>query len=150
MKQLPNHIHSKSILQKIFFKNEQRKASKLITAEHDGQRTSAADVAVRQGSAPKRTFRRLSCNVPEPNPKLASPVTERKNKFSSSRKFFWSEGAGLAMHPLKHNQPSSETNWLGARAFTSVRESSMRLALLLGGVQASFLANLNLFHSYQL
>ena len=38
MKQLPNHIHSKSILQKIFFKNEQRKASKLITAEHDGQR----------------------------------------------------------------------------------------------------------------
>ena len=30
------------------------------------------------------------CNVPEPNPTIASPVTERKNKFSSSRKFFWS------------------------------------------------------------
>lgn len=47
MKQLPNHIHSKSILQKIFFKNEQRKPSKLITAEHDGQRSRVADVLVK-------------------------------------------------------------------------------------------------------
>ena len=47
MKQFPNHIRSKSILQKIFLKNEQRKASKLITAEHDGQRSRVADVLVK-------------------------------------------------------------------------------------------------------
>ena len=51
---------------------------------------------------------KTQCNVPEPILKLASPVTERKNKFSSSRKFFWSKGAGLACTPFNRNQLPSQ------------------------------------------
>ena len=61
------------------------------------------------------------CNVPEPIPTIASPVNERKNKFLSSRKFFWSEGAGLACTSSNTANPPPKPSRLGARTFTSVQ-----------------------------
>ena len=85
----------------------------------------------------KAQLPQTQCNVPEPNPTLASPVTESETARKIAQAIFVtdSEGAGLASHPLQHNRPLPRPAGSGRESLHLPSRDSMRLALLLNAVR---------------